>query len=198
MSTTVEEKNDPMELFKEWFDQAQKLNVKEPAAVLLATSTTDGKPSLRTMLMKEYDQRGFCFFTNLTSRKGKELLENPQAAMCFYWDAIDRQIRIEGKVERVTEKEADRYFAARSRGSQLGAWSSKQSLAMESDDELPTRVKAITQQFEGQPVPRPPFWSGFRLVPDCIEFWQRGEHRLHKRILYTKLTNSWKIQRLFP
>ncbi len=191
--------HNPFPLFKEWYDEVQKTSLEEPTAMTLATSTADGHPSARIVLLKSYDERGFCFFTNATSQKGKELTSNPYAALCFYWMALHRQVRAQGRVEVVSEKESDDYFASRRRGSQIGAWASKQSSAMETSDDLVNRVKEVTTEFEGQTIPRPPFWHGFRLVPDHIEFWQEGEYRLHTRIVYTRQNGSdWTITRLYP
>lgn len=191
-------KNDPIELFSEWYSEAQKLGLREPTAATVATATKDGIPSARILLLKNFDENGFCFFTNLTSRKGKEIHDNPNAAICFFWDELLRQVRIEGTVERVSEKEADDYFAKRERGSQISAWASKQSHVMENPDDLPGRVKDVARQFEGQVIPRPPFWSGFRVIPRNIEFWQSGEFRLNTRILYTKTLSGWQTERLYP
>lgn len=189
----------PFQLFSEWLQDSQKLDYHEPGFMALATATQDGIPSIRIVLLKGYDERGFCFYTNLTSRKGKELINNPKAALCFYWDELDRQIRIEGSVERVSEKEADEYFASRSRGSQIGAWASKQSCALEKQSDLPDRVKQITQEFGGMgTIPRPPFWSGFRLKPTAIEFWEKQDFRLHKRTLFSKSPNGWTHTMLYP
>lgn len=200
MGDTMPEKTEaPFALFKTWFDEAeQKSGMKEHNAMTLATSTEDGKPSARIVLLKTYDERGFCFFTNMTSRKGKELAENQNVALCFYWETIGKQIRIEGKVEKVSQKESDDYFASRRRGSQIGAWASKQSTHMETDDALINRVKEITEQFEAQTIPRPPFWGGYRVVPNRIEFWQAGEFRLHTRIIYSKVDGGWNVERLYP
>jgi pyridoxamine 5'-phosphate oxidase len=190
--------SNPIELFSEWFEDAQKLGLNEPNAATIATCTKDGIPSARILLMKHFDEHGFSFFTNLTSRKGKEIHDNPHAAICFFWDALLRQVRVEGSVERISEKEADDYFARRDRGSQIGAWASKQSHIMEQAEDLSKRVKEIADQFEGQVIPRPPFWSGFRVVTKSIEFWQSGEHRLNTRIIYTKVESGWEIGRLYP
>lgn len=188
----------PIEWFDSWYQEALTRDAREPSWMTLATSTSDGVPSARIVLLKMYDDSGFCFYTNLTSRKGKELQENPNAALCFYWDSLARQVRIEGKVKKVSGREADKYFSSRKRGSQLGAWSSKQSHVMEHENALVERVSEITGQFEGQTVPRPPFWSGFRLVPSVIEFWEEGEFRLHKRTRYTKVHNGWQADCLYP
>lgn len=195
---TDDQVDNPFQLFASWYKEALKHDMNEPASVTLATATADGRPSARIVLIKDYDERGFCFYTNLTSRKGYELNENPHAALCFYWDEHQRQVRIEGKVERVAEQEADRYFANRHRGSQIGAWASKQSLPMEQEGDLAKRVKEITGQFEGQAIPRPPFWSGFRLIPERYEFWHQGEYRLHQRAAYTKHAGRWNLDRLYP
>jgi pyridoxamine 5'-phosphate oxidase len=194
-----DEVKSPVILFKEWFDKAQTLKLSEPTAMTLATATPNGIPSARVVLLKGYDERGFCFYTNFSGRKGRELLENPHAALCFYWDELGRQIRIEGEVEKVSEQEADAYFASRSRGSQIGAWASKQSSVMENEGDLPIRVKEIADQFSGQVIPRPPFWHGFRVVPNRIEFWENREFRLHKRLVYTKSAkNIWETGLLYP
>lgn len=190
---------DPIVMFHEWYESAQKLPLREPTSMVLATATPDGKPSVRIVLLKAYNENGFYFYTNLTSRKGKELIENPHAALCFYWMDLGRQVRVEGTVERVTEKEADDYFACRRRGSQIGAWASKQSMVMEQEEDLPKRVEEITKQFNGGPIPRPPFWSGFCLKPETIEFWQEGEFRLHQRLRFTRIAaNAWRPERLYP
>jgi pyridoxamine 5'-phosphate oxidase len=187
-----------LKLFKEWFDKAQTLDLKEPTAVTLATATKGGLPSARIVLLKSYDERGFCFYTNMQSRKGRELIENPHAALCFYWDALGRQVRIEGKIEKVTEQESDAYYNSRSRGSQIGAWASKQSQVMQGEMDLPKRVKEIADQFEGQVIPRPPFWGGFRLIPSRIEFWENREYRLHKRLVYRREAGVWNTELLYP
>ena len=164
----------------------------------LATVDENNKPSARMILLKKFDERGFCFFTNLTSRKGKELAHNNNVALCFYWGILGLQVRIEGEVEKVSAKEADDYFASRRRGSQIGAWASKQSCAMENREEFQQRLDEISENFAEQDVPRPPFWSGFRLVPQRIEFWQEGEFRIHQRELYTRSGNGWEVVNLYP
>lgn len=190
---------EPMELFHQWLKEAGTLNLKEPTAMTLATASKEGMPSARVVLLKGVTEKGFYFYTNLNSRKGRELHENPQAALCFYWMDAGRQIRIEGKVEAATDKEADDYFVSRRRGSQLGAWASKQSQVMESENALAERLKEFADEFNGGPVPRPPHWSGFCLIPEVIEFWQEGEYRLHTRVTYTRRSaDSWDVERLYP
>ena len=188
----------PIELFGKWYDEALDRDDNEPSAVVLATATKEGVPSARVMLLKGFDERGFRVFTNLTGRKGHELLDNPKAALCFYWDKLNRQVRIEGDVERVTGHEADEYFASRSRTSQIGAWASKQSRPMENSDDLQNRVDELTKEFEGGGVPRPPFWDGFRVIPKAIEFWEKRDFRLHKRTVYTKENGGWEIETIYP
>ncbi len=190
----------PFQKFKEWFDEAQAhKEIIEPTAMCLSTVGEDNKPSSRMVLLKKYDERGFCFFTNLTSRKGRELKNNKNVALCLYWGALGRQIRIEGEIEKVSQKEADDYFASRRRGSQIGAWASKQSHAMRCWSDFERRLDEFTQEFDDLQIPRPPFWSGFRVKPQYIEFWQEGEFRIHKREVYKKLANDgWQVQMLYP
>lgn len=188
----------PIKRFVELFEQMQKMDVPEPAAVTLATATSDGKPSVRVVLLKSSDESGFVFYTNLDSRKAKELRANPFAALCFYWEPIHYQVRVEGPVKLVSEDEADSYFATRPRGSQIGAWASKQSAVLPKKRTLMFRFLKYQEQFLGKEVPRPSFWSGFRLIPQRIEFWQRQENRLHVRQLYNKENDSWVISSLYP
>jgi pyridoxamine 5'-phosphate oxidase len=189
---------DPIALFHRWFEEAHHAGLSEPDAMMLATATRQGIPSARVVLLRQVDERGFVFFTNFTSRKGTELLENPHAALGFYWMPLKKQVRVEGTVMAVSADEADRYFAARPRGSQISAWASKQSAAMEHPGDFAERVKEITRRFEDQPVPRPPFWSGFRVVPERIEFWQEGEFRMHTRDIYTREGAGWSVGRYYP
>ncbi len=191
----------PFKKFQEWFNKAQSNSaIIEPTAMCLATIDEENRPSSRMILLKSFDERGFCFFTNLTSRKGKEILHNPNVALCFYWGVLGYQIRIEGEVEKVSAKEADDYFASRRRGSQIGAWASKQSCEMKSWEEFQERISTVTQDFAGQDVPRPPFWSGFRVVPRRIEFWEEGEFRIHRREIFERKTEvrSWEVKKLYP
>ena len=191
------EKN-PIKRFAELFERMQKTDVQEPAAVTLATATPNGKPSARVVLLKGFDENGFVFYTNLESRKAKELRANPFAALCFYWEPIHYQVRVEGPVERVSEDEADSYFASRARGSQIGAWASRQSAVLTKMRTLMFRFLKYQKEFLGKEVRRPSFWSGFRLIPQSIEFWQRQENRLHVRELYTKDGHNWLISTLYP
>ncbi len=191
--------DDPIAKFKDWFDEAKSSGMKEPTAVTLATATRTGKPSARPVLLKHFDERGFVFFTNYNSRKGRELIDNPQAALMFYWMEMAKQIRIEGKVERTTEAESDKYFASRHPESQLGAWASKQSEMLPDRDVMLEQLDLRRKEFAGIDVVRPPYWGGFRLKPETIEFWQEGEFRLHQRTLYARKENGkWEASLLYP
>jgi len=191
--------SEPFIKFANWFEQAQaKPEIIEPTAMCLSTVDEKNCPSSRMVLLKKFDERGFCFFTNLTSRKGGELAKNPNVALCFYWGILGLQIRIEGKIEKVTPQEADDYFASRKRGSQIGAWASKQSQEMMEWNEFEERIKKVTQDFEGQKITRPPFWSGFRVIPKAIEFWQEGEFRIHSREVYQSCEDGWKVKKIYP
>lgn len=191
----------PFQKFSEWFEKAKSnTNIIEPTAACLATVDKNLQPSARMILLKKFDQKGFCFFTNLNSRKSKELINNPRATLCFYWGILGFQIRIEGTVEPTSEKEADEYFASRSYNSQIGAWSSKQSSEIKDWSELEERIAEIEKKFPNQNVPRPQFWSGFRLIPQKIEFWKEGKFRLHQRELFERSESNegWKITKLYP
>ncbi|HUR92035.1 MAG TPA: pyridoxamine 5'-phosphate oxidase [Gemmatimonadaceae bacterium] len=192
---------DPIAVFKDAFARAQRVDralLPEPSAMSLATVDANGSPSLRIVLLKGVDERGFVFYTNLESRKGRDLRSIPRAALCFYWPALDLQVRVEGSVTGVTDSEANEYFASRPRGSQIGAWASTQSAVMEAAGELDARVARHEKEFEGREVPRPDFWSGFRVTPERIEFWRNRANRLHDRTLYTRDGDRWKVETLYP
>jgi pyridoxamine 5'-phosphate oxidase len=192
------EPSDPIARFAEIFAQAQKLVSPEPSAVTLATVSADGKPSARVVLLKGFDEYGFIFYTNLESQKGRELAANPYAALCFYWGALYQQVRVEGRVERVSDAEADAYFATRPRGAQIGAWASRQSRTLSNREELEARVDAVEKKYAGREVPRPPFWSGFCVIPERLEFWQSRENRLHDRTVYRRENGAWIVEKLYP
>ena len=189
---------DPIALFREWLEAAKETGILLPDAMTVATCTKDGLPSARMMLLKGVDERGFVFYTNYTSRKSDELLENPEAALLFHWQALQRQVRVEGAVQKITEEESRAYFATRSRGSRIGAWASKQSATVPDRDKLKQRAQKYERQFSGGEVPLPPFWGGFRLTPRRIEFWQGRLNRLHDRLCFTRDDGVWKATRLYP
>ena len=188
---------EPLAPFRRWLDEAWK-GEPNAHAMTLATTTSDGRPSARAVLLKGLDERGYVFYTNLESRKSKELLANPHAALCFLWKSLDRQVRIEGVVELATDGEADAYFASRPHDSQIGAWASDQSRLLASRAELERRVDEFSRRFGEGEVPRPPYWSGFRVVPQRVEFWQERPSRLHDRILFIREGDVWRRERLFP
>jgi pyridoxamine 5'-phosphate oxidase len=190
---------DPFALFDEWFAEARASEPNDPNAMALATADSTGMPSVRMVLLKGHGRDGFVFYTNEDSRKGGELRENASAALLFHWKSLRRQVRIEGRVEHVSSEEADAYFASRSRDSQLGAWASDQSRPLESRNVFEQRYDEMKRRFEGNPVPRPPHWGGFRLVPRLFEFWQDRPHRLHeRRVFLAQGDGSWSEGLLYP
>ena len=192
---------DPIERFREVYALAEKIDrsiIPDPNAMSLGTIEDGAQPSVRIVLLKAFDERGFVFYTNYEGRKGRHLLAHPRAALCFYWAPIDIQVRIEGAVTKVADEEADAYFATRARLSQIGAWASKQSEPVETPTALDDRVAEYEKKFAGKPVPRPDFWSGFRVAAERIEFWKGKPNRLHERHLYTREGGRWRIETLYP
>ena len=190
--------DDPFALFDVWYAEAKQAEINDPDAMALATSTADGHPSVRMVLLKGHGPDGFTFYTNADSRKGEELSANPYAALLFHWKALRRQVRIEGPVGEVGRQEADAYFATRSRDSQLGAWASLQSRPLDERGTFEARYEEMKRQFDGRDVPRPPRWTGFRVAPERIEFWTDREHRLHERRLFTRTAGGWTEGLLYP
>lgn len=188
---------DPIELFQVWFEAAKESGILLPESMTLATATPEGIPSARMVLLKQVDQEGFVFFTNYGSQKAAELDANPNAALCFHWVVLQRQVRVAGSVARISEAESASYFGTRGRGSQLGAWASRQSRVLPDRDELEVRMRRMDAEHPGE-VPLPPFWGGYRLTPTRIEFWQGRADRLHDRLLFERDGRSWNAQRLYP
>lgn len=189
---------DPFQLFDEWFAEARASEPNDPEAMALATADLAANPSVRMVLLKGHGPEGFVFYTNEESEKGQELQKNPSAALLFHWKSLRRQVRIEGVVERVSGEEADAYFATRSRDSQLGAWASRQSRPLENREAFEARYEEMKRRFEGQIVPRPPHWGGYRVVPFRFEFWTDRPHRLHERLLFVAHDGGWSEGLLYP
>tara|TARA_B100000676_G_scaffold203295_1_gene199528 strand:+ start:780 stop:1466 length:687 start_codon:yes stop_codon:yes gene_type:complete len=191
---------DPLELFTEWYENAEKTEINDPNAMSLATADKSGLPSVRMVLLKGFDTNGFVFYTNLESRKANEFKSNPNVAVCFHWKSLQRQVRIEGQVSQVSDEEADEYFNSRARLSRIGAWASMQSQALESREYLLTRLKTFEEKYNGETIPRPTHWSGNRIKAKRIEFWQDGEFRLHDRFVFERrsINEAWTKTRLYP
>jgi len=195
---TIKRLDDPVTHFRAWFEDATKSEPDDPTAMALATADEHGIPAVRMVLLKDVSEAGFVFYTNTGSRKGRDLAANPNAALCFHWSIIGRQVRVTGPVNRVSDEEADAYFASRGRGSQVGAWASRQSQPMEGRFALEKEVAKMAAKFGVSKVPRPDFWTGFRVTPLRVEFWQHRDSRLHDRLVYHREENGWRTETLFP
>ena len=195
---TVTETKDPIVEFKDWLAEAEAGESVNPNAMALATSTPDGQPSVRMVLLKAVDDRGFVYYTNAESCKGEEIAANPQASLCFYWKSLGRQVRVDGAVSIIADEEADAYFETRDRGAQIGAWASAQSRPMKTKFDLEKNVAKFAAKFHVGPIPRPDFWCGYRVIPRTIEFWVERPSRLHDRWLYHKAEDGWTMETLYP
>ena len=188
----------PFKQFDIWFEEAKKIGLKDPNAMNVASSSKDGIPSSRMVLLKSHDENGFVFYTNYTSRKSKEIIDNPHVALNFFWDALERQVRVEGKIEKIDPRISDEYFSSRSRLSQLGAHASEQSQVIQGYDVITNKLDELEKEFDGKEIPRPNHWGGFIIVPESIEFWQGHEGRIHDRLKFYKLDQQCQIKRLSP
>ena len=189
---------DPFRQFERWFQEAEAAKLLEPNAMVVSTATRDGRPSARTCLLKAMDGRGFVFFTNYESRKGREIAENARICLLFPWLALERQVVVEGNLTRISREESDTYFHSRPHASQLAAWASRQSSVIANRGELESAYKEVERKFAGQPVPTPPYWGGYRVAPEVVEFWQGRRSRLHDRLRYRRTADGWMIERLAP
>jgi pyridoxamine 5'-phosphate oxidase len=196
--TEEEAGGDPIALFGRWFAEARKAGLYLPESMALATATPAGEPSVRLVLLKAFDERGFVLYTNYESRKGREIAQNPRAALAVHWPVLQRQVCIEGPVEKTSEEESRAYFATRQAGSRIGAWASAQSSRLESREELERRFKDYRAKYGGEDIPLPPFWGGYRVVPEAMEFWQGRANRLHDRLRFTRRSGEWAVDRLYP
>ena len=188
----------PFKQFDIWFKEAKNIGLKDPNAMNVASATKDGVPSSRMVLLKSYDENGFVFYTNYTSRKSREIIDNPTVALNFFWDALERQVRVEGTISKVDPKISDEYFSSRSRLSQLGAHASNQSQIIENYDVITSKLDELEKKYDGKEIPRPDHWGGFIIVPKTIEFWQGHEGRIHDRLKFFKNGHNWEIKRLSP
>ncbi len=198
MKRSKSSREDPLELFRQTLAEAEATPMTDPNAMVVASVDAAGQPSTRVVLLKRFDERGFVFYTNLESRKGREILANPRVSLHFYWWELGKQVTVRGVAERVSDAEADAYFASRDRTSQLGAWASQQSRPLSSRAHLLAEVAKLEARYLGGPVPRPPHWSGLRVVPHTLEFWNKGRFRLHDRFVFEKTEGGWSRQRLYP
>lgn len=198
MTENAASQKDPFDRFREVFDKALALDIENPNAMVLSTVGEDGRPSSRAVLLKHFDEQGFVFYTNLESRKGREIAVNPQVCLNFYWRELGQQVTIEGQAQQIRDEEADAYFATRDRGSQLGAWASQQSRPLRNRAQLLAAVAKVEARYLTRAVPRPPHWSGFRVVPSSIEFWVASPFRLHQRTMYRKTADGWQFSLLYP
>jgi pyridoxamine 5'-phosphate oxidase len=198
MSETIAEHSEPFARFREVLSEAEATGMTDPNAMVVSSVDAEGQPSSRVVLLKGFDERGFVFYTNLESRKGREILGNPRVSLSFFWRQLGKQVVVLGTAGQVSDEEADAYFASRPRGSQLGAWASQQSRPLPSRAHLVAEVARLEAQYLGRPIPRPPHWSGFRVVPHWIEFWVSGAFRLHDRTVYERIPEGWRLTKRYP